>query len=443
MRVLLRLVLPALVALAWLVASTWLTLRAEGTHVDVVAIKGVIDAVNSQYLARSVDRAAADGAEALIILMDTPGGLDTSMRAMTQKMMASSVPVVVYVSPSGARAGSAGVFITLAADVAAMAPHTNIGAAHPVSPGQEMDDVMKAKVTNDAAALARTLAARRGRSEAWAEKAVRESASITEREAVEERVVELVAADLPDLLARLDGRTVQMAAGPRVLNTRDAAVWTLDMTLPERALHTLIDPNIAYLLFSIGVWALIAEFYHPGALVPGLTGVVCLVLAFVAFESLPMNWAGVALLVLAMVLFIADVKAPTHGALTVGGIVCFVLGSLLLFSPVSPEVPMLPQVHVSPLLIAGVTASIAAFFLFAIQAGIRAQRLPAVIGPKSLAGAVGVARSELRPGGPGGSVLIQSESWTAVADREEIAPGDQVEVVGVDGLRLRVRKRPA
>lgn len=443
MRVLLRLVLPTFVALVWLVASTWLTLRAEGTHVDTVTVKGVIDAVNSQYLARSIDRAAADGAEAVIILMDTPGGLDTSMRAMTQKMMASSVPVVVYVSPSGARAGSAGVFITLAADVAAMAPHTNIGAAHPVSPGQEMDDVMKAKVTNDAAALARTLAARRGRSEAWAEKAVRESVSITEREAVEERVVELIAVDLPDLLAKLDGRTVQMADGPRVLNTRDAAVWTLEMTLPERALHTLIDPNIAYLLFSIGVWALIAEFYHPGALVPGLTGVVCLVLAFVAFESLPMNWAGVALLVLAMVLFIADVKAPTHGALTAGGVVCFVLGSLLLFSPVSPEAPMLPQVQVSPLLIAGVTASIAAFFLFAIQAGIRAQRLPAVIGPKSLTGAVGVARSELRPGGPGGSVLIQSESWTAVADREEIAPGDQVEVVGVDGLRLRVRKRPA
>jgi membrane-bound serine protease (ClpP class) len=363
------------------------------------------------------------------------------MRTMTQKMMASSVPVVVYVSPSGARAGSAGVFITLAADVAAMAPHTNIGAAHPVSSGGQMDDVMQAKVTNDAAALARTLAARRGRSEAWAEQAVRESASITEREAVEGHVVDLIAADLPDLLAKLDGQTVESAAGPRVLHTRDATVRTLEMTLLERALHTLIDPNIAYLLFTIGVWALIAEFYHPGALVPGLTGVVCLVLAFVAFESLPMNWAGVGLLLLAMGLFVADVKAPTHGALTAGGVICFVLGSLMLFSPVSPEAPLLPAVQVSPMLVAGVTAGLASFFLFAVQAGIRAQRLPAVSGATPLAGAVGLARSRLQPGGPGGSVQVCGETWTAVADREAIAPGDAVEVVGADGLRLRVRKR--
>lgn len=435
MRVLLRLLFPTLVALVWFTA------RADGPHVDVVSIKGVIDAVNSQYLVRSLDRAASDDAEALVILLDTPGGLDSSMRAMTQKMLASPVPVVVYVSPSGARAGSAGVFITLASDVAAMAPHTNIGAAHPVSPGQELGEAMDAKVTNDAAALARTLAARRGRNEAWAEKAVRQSASITEREAVEERVVEIIASDLPDLLAKLDGRTVKTASGERVLNTRDAAVRHLEMTLPERALHTLIDPNIAYLLFTIGVWALIAEFYHPGALVPGLTGVICLVLAFVAFESLPMNWGGVALLLLAMGLFIAEIKTPTSGPLTIAGVICFVLGSLLLFSPISPATPSFPQVQVSPMVIAGVTAGLAAFFLFAVQAGLRAQRLPTPTGTLGLLGVTGVARTELRPGGNSGSVLIQSEAWTAVADRDSIAPGDVVEVVGVDGLRLRVRKR--
>ncbi len=436
MRVVLRLAFPALLGLACFSAA------AQEPHVDVVAIKGVIDTVNSQYLARSLDRASADGAEALVIVMDTPGGLDTSMRAMVQKILASPVPVVVYVAPSGARAGSAGVFITLAADIAAMAPNTNIGAAHPVSMEGQMDEVMSAKVTNDAAALARTLAARRGRSEDWAEKAVRQSASITEREALEERVIELIAADLPDLLARLDGRTIATAAGERTLHTRDAAVWPLEMTLPERALHTLIDPNIAYLLFTVGVWALIAEFYHPGALVPGLTGVICLVLAFVAFENLPMNWAGVALLALAMALFVADVKAPSHGALTVGGVVCFVLGSLLLFSPVSPEAPALPQVQVSLPLIAGMATLLAAFFLFAVQAGIRAQRLPPTLPPLPDAGARGFARSALRPGGPVGSVQIASESWTAVADRDEIAPGEPVEVVGADGLRLRVRKRP-
>ena len=434
MRVVLQLALPALLALGCLAA------RADGPHVDVATVRGVIDVVNAQYLSRSLDHAAADGAEALVVQMDTPGGTDTSMRAMIQKMLSSTVPVVVYVSPSGARAGSAGVFITLAADVAAMAPNTNIGAAHPVTPGQQLDATMEAKLTNDAAALARTLAARRGHNEAWAEKAVRESASLTEREALDSRVVDVIAADLPDLLAQLDGRTVALAGGSRTLHTRGAALRTIDLTIPEQAMHTLIDPNIAYMLLSLGMWALIAEFYHPGTLIPGLTGVVCLVLAFVALESLPMNWGGLGLLALAMILFVADVKAPTHGVLTVGGVICFVLGSLMLFTPFSPAAPELPEVRVSPYAIAGVTALLVAFFAVAVQAGIRAQRRPAAFGSSTLLGAVGTAHSELKPGGPRGSVQMGGELWTAVSDGEAIAPGDRVEVVGAEGLRLRVRK---
>jgi membrane-bound serine protease (ClpP class) len=443
MRVALRLTFLCL--FACLFALVALTASAAeppsaGPHVDVVAVRGVIDTVNSQYLSRSLDRAAADGAEAVIVLLDTPGGLDTSMRAMVQKIVASPVPVVVYISPSGARAGSAGLFLTLAADVAAMAPNTNLGAAHPVSAEGQMDEVMSEKVTNDAAAFARALAARHGRNEVWAEQAVRGSASITDREAVEARVVDFVAADLDDLLAKLDGREITSASGPRVLDTRGAAVWSLEMTLPERALHTLVDPNIAYLLLTIGVWALIAEFYHPGALVPGLTGVVCLVLAFVAFESLPMNWAGLALVALAMGLFIADVKTPTHGALTVGGVVCFVLGSLMLFSPLSPEAPALPDVRVSPAVIAGVTLCLLAFFLVALQAGLRAQRRPALISSNRLLGESGYARTALRPESQGGAVFVRGETWTAVSDEDAIAPGEAVEVTDVEGLRLHVRR---
>ncbi len=439
MRVVLRLAFLALLSLVAITASAAATPLPE-SHVDIVSIRGVIDTANSQYLSSSIDRAAADGAEAVIVLLDTPGGLDTSMRAMVQKILASPVPVVVYVSPSGARAGSAGLFLTLAADVAAMAPNTSIGAAHTVGADSQMDDVSSAKVMNDAAALARTLAARRGRNEAWADQAVRESASITDREAVDSKVVDLVAADLPDLLAQLDGRTIATSSGPRVLDTRGAAVWSLDMTLSEQALHTLIDPNIAYLLLTIGVWALIAEFFHPGALIPGLTGVVCLVLAFLAFESLPTNWAGLGLVALAMGLFVADVKASTHGALTAGGAVCFVLGSLMLYSPLSPASPSIPEVRVSPVVIAGVTLGLLAFFLFALQAGLRAQRRPPLHSSSRLLGESGYARTALRPEGPGGTVHVRGETWTAVSDDGAISPGEPVEVTDVEGLRLHVQR---
>ncbi|MCL4459287.1 MAG: nodulation protein NfeD [Chloroflexi bacterium] len=408
---------------------------ANGPRIDLVTIKGVIDPLTAQYLCRAIDKAEQTGAECLIIQLDTPGGLDTSMRAMMQKMLNSTVPVIVYVYPSGARAASAGMFITLAADVAAMAPGTNIGAAHPVSVGEQVDKTMTEKVTSDAAATARAIAVRRGRNAAWAEKAVRESASITDKEALENGVIDLIAVNLADLSAKLDERTVVTAGGERTLRTREAAIVPTPMSLPETLLHTIVDPNIAYLLLTIGIWAIIAEFYHPGAIIPGITGVICLILAFVAFESLPLNWGGLALVIVSMILFIVDLKSPSHGVLTGGGIIAFILGSLMLFSPLTPMAPTMPEIRVSWWLITAMTAAVSAFFIFALGAGLRAQRVRPTSGVESLVGMTGIAISDLDPTG---IVQVQSEEWSATTSGEMIKAGERVQVVAVDGLRLRV-----
>lgn len=410
---------------------------AQGaTHVDVATVNGVIDPLVAQYLERGIQLAEQDGAQCLVIQMDTPGGSDSAMRDIVQHMLNSSVPVVVYVSPAGARAGSAGVFITIAADIAAMAPGTNIGAAHPVGITGEITGTMNEKVTNDAAAYARALAERRGRNATWAEEAVRESTSITANEAVKIGVVDLIANDLPDLLEKIDGETVSTASGERHLVTRGAEIRQVPMSLPQRILHAIVDPNIAYLLFTIGILALVAEFFHPGAILPGVTGAICLILAFVAFGNLPVNWGGVALIVLAVVLFILDIKVAGY-ALSVGGIIAFILGSLMIFSPLIPISPATPSLVVSRPLIAVMTAAITAFFVFALSAGIRAQRARVISGIHTLVGATGVATSDLDPLG---TVQVKSELWSAVADgAEAIRQGEQVKVVAVEGVRLKVR----
>lgn len=413
-------------------------LAQHGEHVDVITVKGVIDPFIAQYVGRGLDIAQEDGAQCLIVQLDTPGGSDVPMRVIVQKMLNSSVPIVVYVSPAGARAGSAGVFITLAANVAAMAPGTNIGAAHPVAmPGTEITEIMEEKATSDAAAYVRAIAEKRGRNAEWAEKAVRESASIIAREAVEYQVVDLIADDLTDLLDKIDGREVITAAGPVILKTRGAPVRTIGMNFAEKFLHVIVDPNIAYLLLSIGTLALVAEFYQPGAILPAVTGAICLILAFVAFGSLPVNWGGVALIVLAVVLFILDIEVAGF-MLSVGGAVAFVLGSLMLFSPFAPPSPTMPRLTVSWPLIALMTATIASFFLFAVSAGIRAQRTKVASGIESMIGATGVAASDLDPWG---TVQVRSELWSAVAEEGSIGNGEQVRVVGAEGVRLKVTKK--
>lgn len=415
---------------------------AQGVdHVAVLTFKGTVAPVSAQYISRGIDTAVSDGAQALIIEMDTPGGLDSSMRQIIQKMLASPVPVVVYVFPPGARAGSAGVFLTMAAHVAAMAPSTNIGAAHPVGgQGEEITGTMGEKVTNDAVAYIRTLAEKRGRNADWAEQAVRQSVSITADQAVEMRVVDFIATDLGDLLQKLDGREVSTNFGPRTLHTTNATINYVPMNLQENLLHTITDPAIAYLLLTLGIWALIAEFNNPGAILPGVTGVLCLLLAFVAFGSLPLNSGGVALILVSIILFILDIKAPTHGILTAGGIIAFVLGSLIIFSPFTPPTPAMPPMEEFrvPLWLIGVmTAFSALFFMYAVGAGLRAQRLKVASGMGSMVGVIGVARSDINPGG---TVFAASEEWSVYTEGEPIRRGERVRVVGTEGLRLKVVK---
>jgi len=421
-------------AILFLSSATALAQGAE--RVDIITVKGVIDPLVAQYVRRGIEIARQDGAQCLVIHLDTPGGSDGPMRDIVQDILNSPVPVVVYVSPAGARAGSAGVFITLAAHVAAMAPATNIGAAHPVGVTGEITGTLDIKATNDAAAYARAIAERQGRNAAWAEKAVRESPSITANEALDNGVIDLIADDLGDLLEKIDGKRVSTAEGERVLATKGAALYEVPMSLPQQILHAIVDPNIAYLLLTLGIIALTAEFYHPGAILPGVTGAICLILAFVAFGSLPVNWGGVALIVLAVVLFILDIKVAGY-ALSVGGVIAFVLGSLMIFSPFGPASPVMPRLTVSWPLIAIMTASIAGFFIFALSAGLRAQRARLVSGIETVVGATGVATSDLDPRG---TVQVKSELWSAVTEGESIKKGERVRVVDVEGLRLRVTR---
>ena len=428
------LVVAGLVALTQLFGSG--VTAQNASHVDVISVQGVIDPITAQYVRRGIEIAQSDGAQCLIIQLDTPGGSDGPMRDIVQDLLSAPVPVVVFVAPAGARAASAGVFIAMAANLAAMAPGTNIGAAHPVALTGVLTGTMGEKATNDAAAYARSIANLRGRNAVWAEQAVRESVSITAREAFEGQVVDLVATDLQDLLARIDGTTVTTTLGEQVMATAGVEVRQIEMSWPQRILHAIVDPNIAYLLLTIGIWALVAEFYHPGAIFPGVTGAICLILAFVAFGSLPVNWGGVVLIFLAVFLFILDIKVAGY-ALSVGGAVAFVLGSLLLFSPVMPSSPATPRLVVSRPLIAVMTTAIAAFFLVALSAGIRAQQAKLVTGIGTIVGVAGVVTSDLDPVG---TVQAGSELWSAEADGGGIIrKGQQVTVIAVDGMKVRVR----
>ncbi len=413
-------------------------LQAEPPRpVFVLEVRGVIDPIVAQYVERGVHAATRDEAQLVIIQLDTPGGLDTAMRRIVQAILNSEVPVAVFVAPSGARAASAGVFITMAAHVAAMAPGTNIGAAHPVDLSQtEMSATMQDKVTNDAVAYIQAIAQQRGRNADWAEQAVRQSASLTAQQALENQVVDLIAADLDDLVAQLDGRRMPMDGREIRLELESAARKPYPMTWLEVVVHGIADPNIAYILLSLGTLALLAEFYNPGAILPGVTGAISLVLAFVALGSLPVNWGGIALIVLAFIFFIADIKVPGF-ALSVAGVIGFVLGSLLLFSPFTPVAPTMPQVSVSPWLLIVMTALVFGFFSLAITAGLRAQRQTVLMDTRSLIGQTGLALTELAPQGV---VQVQSETWTAIASQGTIRAGEMIEVVNADGLRLHVRR---
>jgi membrane-bound serine protease (ClpP class) len=422
----------ALAALLLIVAGgLGTTPVAAAPAVSVLEIEGVISPVTLRLVGAAIDRAQAEGSEALIIQLDTPGGLERSMRAIAQRLLKAEVPVVVYVAPTGARAASAGVFITMAAHVAAMAPATNIGAAHPVALGGGADKESLKKIENDAAAFIRTVALERGRNAEWAEKAVRQSVAITEREAVRLNVVDLVAESIPDLLQKIEGRSVRTAKGKITLQTRAATVKPIEIGFRDRVLNIITDPNVAYILMMVGMIGVIAELYNPGAIFPGVIGGISLILAFFAFQSLPLNYAGLLLILLGIGLMVAEIKIVSHGVLGVGGVIALLLGSLMLFE--APEVGF----RVSWWVLLPTVGATAGTFLIVIAAGVRALGRPQLLGASGLVGQMGVARSRLAPEG---QVTVQGEIWRAVADGGPVDEGVPVRVVDVQGLTLRVVK---
>ncbi len=402
------------------------------TEVLQIRINGIIAPSTSRYINRAIREATEQRSEALLITLDTPGGLMKSMDDITKGMLNAEVPLIVFISPSGARAASAGVFVTYAANIAAMAPGTHIGAAHPVAVGEggRQDKTMVEKITNDAVANIKAIAHRRGRNAEWAERAVRESVSISDQEAVQLHVVDLVALDVPELLAKIDGRTVETVNGPKRLDTRAAAVRVEEMDATERFLDLLSDPNVGLILMTIAIYGIIIEMGNPGAILPGVLGGIALILALTSFAILEVNIGGLALIGLSLLFFIADIKVPSHGVLTIGGILAFIMGAVLLTER------SLPFLRISVQLAVFIGILTGAFFLFAVTAGLRAQKVAPRMGEERLAGATGVARTDLAPDG---EVYVLGESWSAVAENGHISSGERVEVVSVEGLRLKVK----
>jgi membrane-bound serine protease (ClpP class) len=404
----------------------------EKGAVHVVTIDGTINPVMARYVESAIGAAEKGDAAAVVLRLDTPGGLDSSMRDIVQRIESSKVPVITYVWPPGARAASAGTFITLAGNVAAMAPNTAIGAAHPVGAGgQDITGTEGDKVTNDAVAYITGIAKLRGRNATWAESAVRQSVSADEQEALKLNVVDLVSSDLPSLLAAVNGRSVQLLSGPTTLQVANSPIVYNNTTLVQQFLLILSDPNIAFILLSVGLAAIALEFIHPGFILPGVAGSIALLLAFFSLGTLPVNWAGVALILLAFGLFVAELFVAGFGVLGIGGIVSLILGGLLLTSTSNPEF------QVSRWLIYGWAAVIAVFFLMVLSAILRMRRMPTVTGSQALIGRVAVARSPLEPDG---QVFLDGARWLAIAQDPPVPQGERVIVTGVNGLHLRVRR---
>ncbi len=396
----------------------------------IADLDGVISPASSSYILRVIDVAESEEAACIIFKIDTPGGLDASMREISKAILNADVPVVVYVAPSGARAASAGVFVLYASHVAVMAPGTNVGAAHPVSMGGEkMDSVMIEKVTNDAVAYLKSLAKERGRNEAWAEQAVRESASVDAETALNIGVVDLLADNETELIERLDGRTVSVRGRERTLKTLGAAVREIGMTLRERLLLLLTNPNIAYVLLLLGIYGLFFELQNPGMIFPGVVGGICLILGFYSLHVLPVNYAGLALIILSAILFVLEIYVTSQGLLTIGGIIALVFGSLILFES---DVPYL---RVSWEVIMLVVIIVAGFVIFLLTLGVRAQFRKRATGSEGLVGEIGTARTEIGP--DGGTVFVHGEYWNAVSEKK-IASGKKVRVVKVENMTLKV-----
>ena len=401
--------------------------------IEVLRVEGTIVPIVAAYIDRGIEQAETKGSTAVIIQLSTPGGLMDTTQRIVERILNAKVPVVVYVSPAGGWAGSAGTYITIASHIAAMAPGSRIGAATPVAMGDGMTEEMKRKVTEDAAAWIRSISELRGRNAEQAELAVREGKSYTVTEALENNLIDLQADNLQDLISQLNGMKVTLVTGEEVvLNTEDYALDKIDMTLIERFLHAISNPNIAYVLLSLGTLGIIAEIYSPGSFFPGIIGGISLLLAFYSLGVLNAYWGGILLIILAFGLFIAEVFTTTFGLLTAGGITALVLGSLILFPGGAP------LFQVSPWLIATVAILVASFFAFAVSRIIRAHRRQAYTGREELIGKKAIVKVALEPEG---TVFFKGERWTAISEKGRVEPGEEVIITKVDGLQLYVIKK--
>ncbi|MCL4558269.1 MAG: nodulation protein NfeD [Deltaproteobacteria bacterium] len=418
----------------------FMTLLVAGTHapgprqhVDLVSIDGPIGPAYVYLMARSIKRAESDHANAVLVTIDTPGGLDASMRSIVKSIEDADLPVIAYVSPSGSRAASAGVFIVMSSDVAAMAPGTNIGAAHPVTIGQKLGKEMEKKVTNDAVAYIKGLAAQKGRNAEWAARSVRKSVSVPAEEALRMHVVDVIAPTIPALLEKIDGMKITKTSGVYTLHTKGAAVNRINMTLSERVLLTISDPNIAYLLMIVGMWGMFFELASPGAIFPGVIGALSLILAFVSFQTIPVNYGGILLILLSIVLFILEVKIVSHGMLAVGGIVSFVLGSLLLFDTSSSSF------SVSWVLILTAAALTALFFIVALGLALKVRLQRPKTGREGLVGQNGVVKGV---DGDRIKVFLDGAYWDALSDQKDIKVGDKIVIDDVNSdMVVKIRKK--
>lgn len=398
---------------------------------DVITVNATITPPIAEYILQNVDASAKAGSDGLVILLDTPGGLDLAMRDIAKGILNSSIPVVVYVYPSGARAASAGVIITISAHIAAMAPGTNIGAAHPVGIGiGGTDKTMMKKVENDAVAYVRGIAVKRGRNADWVEKSVRQSESITAEEALKLKVIDFVAPNLSSLLKQIAGKEVSLSSGKRVIKTKDAIINEKKMGTRQRILAAISDPNIAYILFLVGLAGLYFELAHPGVILPGIIGGISLILAFFALQTLPVNYAGILLILFSVILFIAEIKVMSHGLLTVGGIISLVLGSLLLFE--SPD----PALRVSWSVMIPTLTVICLFFAGVIALVLKAQMRKRRTGKEGMLGEEGKAVTDVYETG---KVFIKGEYWNASSDKP-VEMGRRVRIVKVEGLKIQVEK---
>ena len=416
----------------WLSVLTF-PLDSPTTNVLVITLDGAINPAAAEYIHYGIDQAVANNSQCLVIRLNTPGGLLESTRTIVSDILQSPVPVVVYVSPPGSRAASAGVFVTLSAHIAAMAPGTNIGAAHPVTLQGQMDSIMTEKVTNDAAAFIRTLSEKRHRNVEWAEEAVRKSISITETEAMRDSVIDLIANNMKDLLQKIDGKEIETSVGTLTLHTDKAQLIYRDMSFQQKLLSILSDPNIAYILFMLGIYGLLFELYSPGLIFPGVVGVISLLLAFYSMQTLPINYTGLALIIFAIILFVLEIKIVSHGILTIGGVISLILGSLMLIK----TEPGFDVLQVSWKVILLFVILTVGFFTLAIGFGIKAQRRKPTTGQEGLINETGEAITDLNPDG---DIKIHGEIWNAQSIEGSISKGSKIIVTGISNLKLQIKK---